>query len=129
MRIGSTLMSVLFALGAAVQWNDPDPLLWIAAYLVGMGLSVLGALGRPHGLASLLAALVLGVSFLVISPSLLGAPEEAFTSVKMQAVDHEEPREAVGLALLSGWSFALAYWAAGRARASRDVGDTGAQDA
>ena len=67
------------------------------------------------------------MSFLVISPSLLGAPEEAFTSFKMKAVDHEEPREAVGLALLSGWNFPLAYWARSRERAIDGEGDAGAQ--
>lgn len=111
MRIASGLFAGLFGLGAIVQWNDPDPALWIVAYLAGTGLALLGAAGRPARVGSALAAVVFAGWFLLLAPSLRGAPHEAFTSFEMQATSHEEPREAVGLGLLAAWNAALAAWA------------------
>jgi hypothetical protein len=48
-------MAVLFAFAAAVQYNDPDPLRWIAVYGVATLASVLALAGR---LPRLLPALV-----------------------------------------------------------------------
>jgi hypothetical protein len=108
MRIFASLFAFLFLVGAIVQWNDPDPYLWIAAYVVASSLSVAALLGHVVILPNAVAAIVFGVWFVSIAASLLGAPSEAFTSFKMQAASHEEPREAVGLVLLSGWSATLA---------------------
>ena len=107
-RIFAGIFAVLFTVGAIVQWNDPDPFLWIAAYLLAAGLSFLAVLGRVIILPNVLVAIVFGIWFVTIAASLWGAPSEAFTSFKMQAAAHEEPREAVGLVLLSGWSAVLA---------------------
>ena len=98
----------LFALGAVVQWNDPDPLGWIVAYLVGAALSLAAALGRWWAWPKTLAAGVYLVAFVSLAPTLGSAPSEAFTSVQMRSLDHEEPREAVGLGLLTLWTGALA---------------------
>jgi hypothetical protein len=114
MRIASGLFAGIFAIGAIVQLNDPDPLLWILGYAVASVLSIAGALGRPHRVANALAAIVFGLWFLSLATSLAGAPQEAFTSFEMQADSHEEPREAVGLLLLCGWSAAMAVWAGRR---------------
>lgn len=35
MRVVNLVFSVLFLLSAVVQYNDPDPLVWIAIYLFG----------------------------------------------------------------------------------------------
>ena len=40
MRIFASLFAVLFLVGAVVQWNDPDPYIWIAAYALASSLSV-----------------------------------------------------------------------------------------
>ena len=111
MKIAAFVFAGVFALGAIVQLNDPDPILWILAYLAGAGLSLAAALDRRLFGPSLIAAVFFGVWFLSIASSLGGAPQEAFTSFKMQATSHEEPREAAGLALLAIWNGALAVWA------------------
>jgi hypothetical protein len=111
MRIASAIFAAVFLLGAVVQVNDPDPFVWILGYAVAAGLSVSAALGRPHRIANAVAAVVFGLWFLSLASSLVGAPQEAFTSFEMQASAHEEPREAAGLALLAGWSAALSVWA------------------
>lgn len=127
MRIASALFAAIFALGAVVQFNDPDPVVWILGYGIAAGFSLAGAFGRPHRLANCVAAIVFGLWFLSLAASLSGAPQEAFTSFQMQAVSHEEPREAVGLALLSAWSVALAVWA-GRMKALPSQASKGAAD-
>jgi len=108
MRIFASLFAGLFLVGAVVQWNDPDPYVWIAAYAFASSLSVAALLGHVVILPNAVAAAVFGVWFATIAASLMGAPSEAFKSFEMQAASHEEPREAVGLVLLSGWSATLA---------------------
>ena len=119
MKLASILFAGLFALGAAVQWNDPDPLVWMLGYGAAACLSLATAFGRPFFAANLAATLVFTIWFLSLASSLVGAPSEAFTSFKMHERSHEEPREAGGLALLAGWSGVLAV----HARCSRRVGD------
>jgi hypothetical protein len=108
MKIASLAFTGLFALGAALQWNDSDPVLWILGYSAGATLSLASALGRRDFLPNAVAFALFGIWFVSIATSLFGAPQEAFTSFTMQAASHEEPREAVGLALLAGWSAVLA---------------------
>lgn len=117
-RPAATFFALLFLVGAAVQWNDPDPLLWIAAYLACAGLSFAAAAGRRLFVPNVSAAIVFGLWLLMIAPSLWGAPLEAFTSFRMNEATHEAPREAMGLALLCAWS----AWLAWRARPGGDAG-------
>jgi hypothetical protein len=108
MRWLDGLFFLLFLLAVAVQWNDPDPLIWMAGYGVAAGLSLAAYLNRFPVLPNLLAALGLTIWFFTMAGALLGAPLAAFTSFKMTAASHEEPREAFGLLLASGWTFSLA---------------------
>jgi len=120
-RVAAGVFAGIFLLGAIVQWNDPDPAIWILGYGVAAGLSLAACLGRPSRVACSIAAIVFALWFVSLAPSLRGAPEAAFTSFQMQASSHEEPREAVGLALLSGWNLVLAIWA-GRRTAGEGAG-------
>ncbi len=108
MRILCFFFGGLFLIGAGVQWNDPDPLAWVVAYLVGAGLSFHAGSGGRAFAANAIAALAFGVWFATLAATIPGAPEEAFTSFEMRERSHEEPREAVGLLLLAGWSAVLA---------------------
>jgi hypothetical protein len=119
MRVAAAIFAVVFAVGAVVQWNDPDPLGWILGYSLGAVLSLGAALGRSFYRSHLAASIVFGLWFLWLAPSLVGAPSEAFASFEMKAGSHEEPREAGGLALLSGWNAVLAFSA--RRRSQRSV--------
>jgi len=108
MRIASGILAVVFVLSAVVQWNDPDPLLWMAGYLVAAMLSGAAAMGRVPFLPNAVAAGLFTLGFLWLAPTLFGAEQEAFTSFRMRAESHEEPREAVGLAIAAGWCATLA---------------------
>lgn len=120
MRWIDGLFVLLFLLAVVVQYNDPDPALWMAGYGVAAGLSLAGFLGRFPVLPNLVAGLGFTLWSLSLAGTLPGAPVEAFTSFKMTAASHEEPREAIGLLLAAGWTFALAArgWAGHRARPS-----------
>ena len=114
-RLLAALMCGVFALSAAVQWNDPDPWLWIPLYGLAAALAALGAAGRlplwPNAAALLL---FLGL-FAFWAPSLLQARRDAFAHWRMQSPADEAPREAGGLALCAAWS-ALQTLLARRAR-------------
>ena len=112
MRIASGLMAALFVWAAVLQLNDPDPLRWILAYLVAALISAAVAFGRASVLASAVAAIVFASWFLALAPTLLGAESDAFTSFRMKESQHEQPREAIGLALCALWCGVLAVWGA-----------------
>jgi hypothetical protein len=103
LRVAAALMTPLFAFSAAVQWNDPDPVLWMGLYLTAMTLSALAAAGRIPLIANLAGAGIFAGFFLVWAPALSGARGEAFTSIEMRAPGDEEPREAIGLAIGAAW--------------------------
>jgi uncharacterized membrane protein YfcA len=115
LRIAAGFMAALFAISIAVQWNDPDPLSWMAIYGVAAALAGAAAAGYlPFRLNA--AALVLFLAlFFIWLPSLADARGEAFQSFQMRAAIDEEPREAVGLALCALWS-GIQTWAARRSR-------------
>lgn len=114
MRWLDAIFFLLFLLAVAVQYNDPDPALWMAGYGVAAGLSLAAWLGRFPVLPNLLAGIGFTLWFLSLAATLPGAPLEAFTTFKMTAASHEEPREAIGLLLAAAWTLGLA--ARGRRR-------------
>jgi hypothetical protein len=119
LRAVAALMCALFLLSVAVQYNDPDPWLWMPLYGLAAVLAGLGAAGRlplwPNA-----AALVLFLGlFALWAPSLLGARREAFETFHMLSTADEEPREAGGLALCATWSAVQTLAAWRRRQASR----------
>jgi hypothetical protein len=110
-------MAPLFVFAAAVQWNDPDPLPWIAAYLATALLAGRHALGKPAPLsASAGLGLALAVWALMLSPSVLQADAGAYTAFSMQDRIAEEARESIGLWLAASYLAWLA-WSLRRANA------------
>lgn len=129
-RVLAAGMAVLFAVGAAVQWNDPDPLLWIVAYGFSAGVALEAARGRVRLVPSAVLAIVFAAWFAALAPSLIGAPGAAFSSFTMRESAHETPREAAGLALLTVWHASLVVVARRRRRAAAaDRADSPAADA
>lgn len=106
LRIACGLFAALFVLGAVVQWNDPDPLRWMAAYAAAAGVSGAAAAGRPWPPA--LTAVVLAglVCFLLFwLPALPHTSLHALRSFSMSGSEQEEEvREAWGLVLLVAWT-------------------------
>ena len=103
-RITAGFFCAVFILSAAVQWNDPDPLAWIALYGLAATLAGAGAIGRLPVGPNIGAAGLFVLLTLLWMPSLGGARSEAFTSFELKASRDERPRETVGLAICAGFS-------------------------
>jgi len=103
-RTFASVMCAVFLLSLAVQYNDPDPELWMPIYGLAAALAGLGAAGRLPLAPNALALVLYLVLFAFWAPSLWGARHQAVESWHMQAHEDEEPREAGGLALCALWS-------------------------
>jgi len=92
-------MSLVFVASAVVQWNDPDPFVWMALYGSAALLAALVASGRdPRWRPALEAAVFAGCVFFVLAlaPALFEARVEAVTSLRMQSAGDERVRELGG---------------------------------
>lgn len=103
-RSAAALMCALFLFSLAVQYNDPDPELWMPIYGLAAVLAGMGATGRLPFRVNAAALLLYLALFALWAPSLVGARPEAFEHWQMQASGDEEAREAGGLALCAFWS-------------------------
>jgi hypothetical protein len=106
-KTATVVMACLFALCIAVQYNDPDPVVWMALYLVPLVLSLRAFGGR----ADLWLNLVAGVGYSLAA--LLWAPHYA-----AGYLDNEEAREAGGLLVSGLWMGFLAWKGWRRRRAA-----------
>jgi len=100
-------MAALFGLAAAAQWNDPDPLRWVAFYLLAAAASLGGALGRSWRLLERLTAGVAAVVVIALAPALLEARGESLASLRMESPDDERARELAGATIVLLWSLGL----------------------
>ena len=101
------LMTAAFAFSAAVQWNDPDPIPWMAIYGAASAASAWAAL-RPAGYPWWFAAGIAVVALiwsLALLPQVLGKVRfrELFESWEMKSPRVEVAREAGGLLIVAGW--------------------------
>ena len=112
MRVASAIALVLFGLAAAVQWNDPDAVGWIAVYLITAATALAGALGRFLPGPTFAIGVLLGIGAILRWPE--GGLLPGADSMAMANLEVEETREALGLLLCSTWALFLAW--AGRRR-------------
>lgn len=63
------LFAVLFILGAVLQYNDPDALMWVAIYSIAAIVSLAFALGKIGYKITVLLGLICLVGFLYLYPS------------------------------------------------------------
>ena len=119
MRVLNGVFAALFALGAAVQYNDPDPLRWIAVYAAAFAGCVLWELGRlPRALPIATAVVAAAWGLAIASGMRLTAPfGEALADWSMHAGGSEELREAIGLGLVAVWTTLLAITSSRRSDA------------
>lgn len=112
MRLANALFAALFLFSAAVQYNDPDWLRWVAIYLSAFS----ACLAWDRGLLPRLVALALaGVAaawavWISLSLRLMVPLDDAMTDWKMQAGGSEELRETLGLGLVVAWLSVLSRW-------------------
>ena len=81
MKTLNWIRAVLFALFAAVQYNDPDPFGWIAVYGAVAALCALGAMGRAPRWALLAVAIVVLIWMVTLAPGMLDWARMGFPSI------------------------------------------------
>jgi hypothetical protein len=102
------VMAVLFGIAAVLQYNDPDPLRWMAIYgAAGLACLFAGQLPRAAPAIIGLGALAWAAT---LAPGVVGRVSigELFESYAMKSEPVEEAREMGGLLLVTAWMAVLA---------------------
>lgn len=105
------VMCALFLLAVVVQWNDPDPLLWVAIY--GAALVVSSVVAWRGRIAWTVPAVVAAVAMCWSLARIIGGPAASqyshmFDAWEMKSVSVEEAREATGLLIVAAWMTVIA---------------------
>lgn len=111
MHITNYILTILFLFFAAVQYNDPDPIIWILIYTYASLMCLLAAKGKYYK-AFLLAGIVVSfvwsmtlVASILVALNGYGAgPIFSLSMVKNREV--EEARESLGLLIV----FSVLVW-------------------
>jgi hypothetical protein len=111
-RIVNGLMALLFAFAAYLQFNDPDPVQWVAIYAAPMVVAAWAAFrpaGYPWALPAVIAVIALAWAAR-IAPRAVGKIRlsQMFASWEMKDTAVEENREMFGLLIVAAWMIVLA---------------------
>jgi hypothetical protein len=111
-------MATLFLFAAAVQYNDPDPLRWMAIYGLAALACVLSLARRLLRLVPVLVGLGAVAWAGTLAPGVIGrvSVEELFQSYSMLSGTVEEAREMGGLLIVAVWMGLLALVGSGPLR-------------
>jgi glucan phosphoethanolaminetransferase (alkaline phosphatase superfamily) len=109
LRVLSGLMAGLFVFAAVVQYNDPDPLRWLAIYLSAATASILYVLGRLRWYIPMLVGLIALAWAATLASSVWGVvrPSQLFEAWEMANTTVEEGREMYGLLIVALWMVVL----------------------
>ncbi len=121
LRVASAVWALVFFASAVVQYNDPDPIQWMAVYGAAAVISAIAVFrpGRPAwGWPALVAAVAFAWAFSIV-PRVVGkiGLADLFATMKAGTPAIEESREAIGLAMVATWMVVLAL--SSRRRSSR----------
>ena len=106
--LANGIMLLMFVFSAAVQFNDPDPLVWVGIYAaaaVVCGLEIRRRAPAWAPVAVALIALVWAASFYSrVSDVPIGS---LFSAWEMRDLQIEEAREMYGLAIVGVWMIVI----------------------
>lgn len=110
LRILTALMALYFLCAVGVQYNDPDPLRWMAIYGAAALACVLALVRRLRRWVPVGVALVAAVWAATLAPGVIGhvAPRDLFAEAGMLTPVVEEAREMLGLIIVAVWMIVLA---------------------
>ena len=108
-RIVTILMSLLFLLSVVVQYNDPDPLGWMAIYGAALATCLAALWGRMPRWLPAVVGVAAALWAAILLPTVLGqvSISEMFRETGMATLEIEEAREALGLAIVAIWMLVL----------------------
>jgi hypothetical protein len=110
-RVVNLVMAILFAISAALQYNDPDPIQWFLIYAAAAVVSGMVALRRRF--PSVLP-IVVGLVAVVWSVWIMTHMHGGFAWHQLAEEMHastptiEESRESLGLLIVAVWMFVVA---------------------
>lgn len=107
------VLALVFAFGAALQYNDPDPLVWMLVWGAAALVAALAAFrraGSPRSLALIVAVIALVWAAVLGSRAVGRVPlARMFESWRMKDAQVEENRETFGLVLIGAWMLVVAF--------------------
>jgi transmembrane protein TMEM220 len=115
----NAVMLLAFLFSAAVQYNDPDPVRWMAIYGAAAAICAAELRRRTRlGYPALVGAIALAWAA-SIAPRVLGVVRFSamFAEFEMKNAGVEESREMYGLLIVAAWMAAVAV--AARLRSAR----------
>jgi hypothetical protein len=109
MKIANLVMLVAFVFGVIVQYNDPDPLRWMAIYAAAAAACGFYAAGRRQWIVPALVLAVATIWAATLAPAALGKVGfgELFEAFEMKDKRVEIGREFGGLAIIAAWMLVL----------------------
>lgn len=109
-KIFNALLGALFIFAAALQYNDPDPVRWMAIYVAAAlpcGLALAGRSNRVLPAIVGLVSLTWAVTYLFRGVPTV-SPLHMFDEWEMKNQTVVETREMFGLVIVTGWMIVLA---------------------
>jgi hypothetical protein len=118
-KTANALMCVLFIFSAIVQFNDPDPWVWIPVYLAAAAMCIWELLGRTRWYVPIGLVVLTVIWAGTIAPRVLGKVGflEMFSAWEMKNIGIEEEREMYGLLIVAVW-MGIVSWVARKRVAS-----------
>lgn len=110
MRLLDLTMALLFAFAAALQYNDPDPIRWMAIYGAACVLSLLSAFVRrilPATVLTVGLVAVVWAAWIALGGPAVSEYRHMFDAWEMKSPSVETAREASGLILVAAWMAVL----------------------
>jgi hypothetical protein len=107
LRVAHALMALVFLRFAAWQFNDPDPIPWLAIYVVAAVLALSGALDRALRWQSAMVATFAFAWAMTLFPAVpkwIASGVRTEWSMKTGDAVEEEGRETGGLLIVTFWS-------------------------
>src|SRR5687767_3452601 len=107
--LANGIMLLMFLFSAAVQFNDPDPAVWIGIYGVAAAVCVLEIRRRtPVWMPVTVALLAVGWAATLYYGARDVPVMSLFAEWEMRDVRVEEAREMYGLAIVAAWMAVIA---------------------
>lgn len=100
LRLTTISLTLLFIYALAVQYNDPDPALWVAIYGLAAAAGLLSLTKRLPWISPALLGIVCLAGGLVLSLRVIG---------QQALLGSEEGREMLGLFVTTSWMAVLTY--------------------
>jgi hypothetical protein len=115
LTVPNCVMTACFLFSAVVQYNDPDPALWMAVYGAAAAACVLHLAGRRDWPLFAAVGLTAFAWAATLAPRVVGkvAFGELFEAFEMKDTRVEEAREMGGLLIIAAWMAVLTFTSLG----------------